>query len=563
MKILVTGGAGHIGSVLVPMLLEKGYDVVVLDNFWFWNNEDDYKQCMISRVPDFVESRLLFETVKGDIRNKADVLKAVTGCESVIHLACLSNDPSADVDKDFTFDVNFNGSKNVIDVSKESGVKFFVYASSSSVYGVQNVIVTEEVKPAPLTQYSELKVKVEDYLLSLLSDSFRGVIIRPSTVCGVSPRMRLDLVVNILAYSATKKGVITVNGGSQLRPLIHIKDMARLYALLLEIPSDQLNGKVYNAGYDNYTLLQIADMIKEELGSNIPIEVKETNDLRSYHVNSDKIKLETGYEPEHSIKEAIKELITYYENSTEDFEEDKYYNLRITKKHINSRLLNIVTPLHKRTQRDYLARMIDNKVEAMTVAKKYEKDYWDGDRRYGYGGYRYIRGYWKPVGEAMIKKYGLTNESKVLDVGCGKAHLLYELTLLLPGLEVHGIDISEHGINNAPESIRNRLSIQKAQEPPYHNIDNLEPFPDKYFDLVISITTLHNLILPELKKAVTEIERIGKNKFICVESYKNELELFNLQCWALTCQSFLKPEEWKFLYDEWGYNGDYEYIYFE
>lgn len=218
-------------------------------------------------------------------------------------------------------------------------------------------------------------------------------------------------------------------------------------------------------------------------------------------------------------------------------------------------LRNFITPLHKKTKRDYAGRMMDEKVKCMKIAREYGKDYWDGDRRFGYGGYKYLAGYWKPVAEKLIETYKLTNDSKVLDVGCGKAYLLYEIKLLLPGINVAGIDISEHGINDAMPEIRDKLIINKAQDP--------YPFKDKEFDLVISITTLHNLCIFDLKKALQEIERVGKNKYIAVESYRNEQELFNVQCWALTCEAFFTPEEWVWIYKEFGCDCDYEFIYFE
>jgi len=218
---------------------------------------------------------------------------------------------------------------------------------------------------------------------------------------------------------------------------------------------------------------------------------------------------------------------------------------------------NFITPHHMRAKdRDYIHRMNDDKVHCSEVARKYGRDYWDGDRRYGYGGYRYIPGYWKPVAKKMIKTYNLTNDSKVLDVGCGKAYLLYEIKQLLPGIEVAGIDISEHGINDARPEIKDKLLIHKAEDVPY-------PFKDKEFDLVISITTLHNLYIYDLKKALQEIERVGKQKYIAVESYRNVKELFNLQCWALTCEAFFTPEEWVWLFKEFGCDCDYEFIYFE
>ncbi len=218
------------------------------------------------------------------------------------------------------------------------------------------------------------------------------------------------------------------------------------------------------------------------------------------------------------------------------------------------RLMNIVTPLHKRTKRDYLARMVDEKVHCMLKAKEYEKDYWDGDRRYGYGGYKYD-GRWKVVAESLISEYNLKSDSKILDDGCGKGHLLYELSKLLPQAELHGIDISKHGIADAPPEIRDRLSIYRGQDP--------LPYGDKQFDLVISLAMIHNLRLFELKSAMSEMERVAKNKYVMTESYRSELEQFNLQCWALTCESFFDTAEWIWLFKEFGYTGDYEFIYFE
>ncbi len=218
------------------------------------------------------------------------------------------------------------------------------------------------------------------------------------------------------------------------------------------------------------------------------------------------------------------------------------------------RLLNIVTSLHKRTRRDYLPRMVDDKVHCMLKAKEYEFDYWDGDRRYGYGGYKYD-GRWKIVAEKLIAAYDLKPDARILDVGCGKAHLLYELKQLLPEADVHGFDISEHGLADAPETVRPYLFRYRAQD--------AYPFGDKSFDLVISLTTLHNLKLFELKAALNEIERVGKNKYITVESYRNEQEQFNVQCWALTAETLVDTATWIWLYNHFGYTGDYEFIYFE
>ena len=218
-------------------------------------------------------------------------------------------------------------------------------------------------------------------------------------------------------------------------------------------------------------------------------------------------------------------------------------------------LLNIITPLHKRTKRDYLARMVDDKVHCMLKAKEYEADYWDGDRRYGYGGYKYD-GRWKPVAQQFIDQYKLGPKSKILDVGCGKAFLIHEIKQLLgPEAEVIGFDISKHGLADAPEAIRPHLFRYRAQD--------RFPFGDKHFDLVISLGCLHNLRLFELQTACSEIERVGKQGYIMLESYRNELEQFNLQCWALTCESFFDTAEWIWLYRHFGFTGDYEFIYFE
>lgn len=216
--------------------------------------------------------------------------------------------------------------------------------------------------------------------------------------------------------------------------------------------------------------------------------------------------------------------------------------------------LSIITSLHESTVRDPLSRMLDNKVEAMRVAKEYEKDYWDGDRRYGYGGYRYIPGWWTMVAETLVKRYSLSNQSSILDVGCGKGFLLYELQQLLPGARLVGFDISNHALSSAVPAFVGELFNHRA-ELPY-------PFDDNEFDLALSIGVIHNLRLPELAIAIPEIERVGKSGFVTTESYRNEAELFRLQCWALTAETFLDDEEWKWLLDHFGYTGDYELIYF-
>ena len=218
------------------------------------------------------------------------------------------------------------------------------------------------------------------------------------------------------------------------------------------------------------------------------------------------------------------------------------------------KLQNFVTPLHQSTNRNYLERMIDDKVSCMKIAKKCEKDYWDGLRKHGYGGYKYIPGRWKSVAESLIKNYDLKAGSKVLDIGCGKGFLLYEMKLLIPELDVKGIDISEHGLKNAKHEVKPFLHNHKAQ-------DQL-PYKNNEFDLVISLGTLHNLRLPDLQTALCEMERVGRRGYLMLESYRTDSELFNLQCWALTAEMFLDNKEWVWLYNHFGYSGDYEFIYF-
>jgi len=215
---------------------------------------------------------------------------------------------------------------------------------------------------------------------------------------------------------------------------------------------------------------------------------------------------------------------------------------------------NFISGLHNATKRDYLSRMKDNKVFCMKEAKKYGKNYWDGKRRFGYGGYKFIPGRWRNAAKKLIKIYKLKAGSKILDVGCGKGFLLYEMLKLQPKLKIYGFDISSYAIKNA---IKNKnLRIFK------HRAEKKFPFKSNYFDLVISLATLHNLKIFDLEKSIQEIERVGKKKYIMVESYKNDKQLFNLQCWALTCQSFFSPDEWIWLYKKNRYSGDYEFIYF-
>jgi ubiquinone/menaquinone biosynthesis C-methylase UbiE len=191
----------------------------------------------------------------------------------------------------------------------------------------------------------------------------------------------------------------------------------------------------------------------------------------------------------------------------------------------------------------------------MKISKQYDEDYWDGDRRYGYGGYKYIPGRWKPVAEQLIKAYSLTSNSKVLDMGCGKGYLMHEIKLLIPDIDIIGIDSSSYALVHAKDEIKPFLFKHKVEEKLVYK--------DNEFDLVISLGTFHNLRLPDLRTALIEMERVGKCGYLMLESYRNEKELFNLQCWALTAESFFDKDEWIWLYNNFGYTGDYEFIYFE
>ena len=218
-------------------------------------------------------------------------------------------------------------------------------------------------------------------------------------------------------------------------------------------------------------------------------------------------------------------------------------------------LKKIFTAFHKKTKRDYLERMVNNKIHCMKIARKFSFDYWDGKRKYGFGGYKYIPGLLTPLAKKIIKNYKLNNNSSILEVGCGKGYLLYEIKNILPGIKISGFDISRYALKKSKNEIKQNLF--------YHSAQKKYPFRNNQFDLVISLNTLHNLQVFDLMKATKEIERVGKKKFIVVESYKNPKHLFNLQCWALTAESFFSNQEWVWLFKKFGYNGDYEFIYFE
>ena len=325
--VLVTGGAGYVGCVLVPKLLDTGYAVVVYDLMLFGSEG----------LPSHPHLRV----VAGDIRDTAAFSSAVKGADSVIHLAAISNDPSFELDPALSRSVNFDCFEPMVLAAKTAGVRRFIYASTSSVYGVSDAPeVTEEHPLVPLTDYNKYKGLCEPILLRHQSPAFTTVILRPATVCGYSPRMRLDLTVNILTNHAVHRGVITVFGGSQKRPNIHIDDVAELYVKLLEYPDALIAGETFNAGYENHTVAQLAEMtrrvVEQEMPDKAPIRVETTtsDDLRSYHVSSAKIAQKLGYVPRRTIEDAIRDLCRAFRDGKlpNSMTDERYVNVRVVKK---------------------------------------------------------------------------------------------------------------------------------------------------------------------------------------------------------------------------------------
>jgi nucleoside-diphosphate-sugar epimerase len=318
-RVMVTGGAGYVGSNLVPKLLAAGYQATVLDLYIYGDVFAD-----LASNPNLTE-------VKGDLRNPSDVQRALAGCDAVIHLACISNDPSFDLNPDLGRSINYDCFRPLVKASKDAGVKRFIYASSSSVYGIKNdTNVTEDLPLEPLTDYSKYKAMCEEVLDQEREPGFVAVTLRPATVCGYAPRLRLDLTVNILTSHAINNGRITVFGGEQLRPNLHVDDMTDLYLQLLEAPDEVINGKTWNAGYHNLKVREIANMVRDEVGKNVDIVVTPSDDHRSYHVSSEKIKRDLGFSARRTVSDAIVDLTQAFNagkvpNAMSD---DRYYNIK-------------------------------------------------------------------------------------------------------------------------------------------------------------------------------------------------------------------------------------------
>ena len=316
-KIFITGGGGYVGAVLVPNLLKNGYVVTVLDLMIYGEN-------VLPSDPNL-------NAVKGDIRDQALLEKLLPSHDAVIHLACISNDPSFELNPDLGKSINLDAFQPLVEISKSCNVKRFIYASSSSVYGIKDEPnVHEDMVLEPLTDYSQFKADCEKILAEYQSDDFTTVTIRPATVCGYSPRQRLDVVVNILTNLAYHKREISVFGGDQLRPNIHIADMAEVYMALLDADKEKIAGKIFNAGYENQSVSMIAETVKNVVGEDVKLITTPSDDNRSYHISSQKIKDEIGFETTHTIQDAVEDLCAAFDKGLlpNSLEDEMYFNIK-------------------------------------------------------------------------------------------------------------------------------------------------------------------------------------------------------------------------------------------
>jgi nucleoside-diphosphate-sugar epimerase len=324
--VLVTGGAGYVGAVLVPKLLQRGYRVKVLDLFLFGQHV----------LADHATNPAL-ECIKGDIRDQGILRQVLPGTDSVVHLACISNDPSFELNPHLSKSINYDAFEPLVRIARESGARRFIYASTSSVYGVSDdPNVTEDHPLVPVTDYNKFKGLCEPILLRYQAPDFTTTIIRPATICGYSPRLRLDLTVNILTSLAVNKRKITIFGGSQKRPNIHVEDITDLYADLLTLPPPMIAGKIFNAAYQNHTVMELGSFVQTTVGRVMPhlnpisVDVAPSNDIRSYHVSSEKIKRELGFVPRRTIEDAVVDLCSAFRaglipNPLDDI---RYYNVK-------------------------------------------------------------------------------------------------------------------------------------------------------------------------------------------------------------------------------------------
>ena len=316
-KIFITGGAGYVGAILTPYLLAKGHKVTVFDLMMFGEN--------------VLKENSNLKIIKGDIRNTELLNRVLPGHDVVIHLACISNDPSFELNPTLGKSINLDAFTPLVEIAKKNLIERFIYASTSSVYGIKKEKdVSETMSLEPLTDYTKYKASCETILKKYESENFTPITIRPATVCGYSPRQRLDVVVNILTNLAYHKREITVFGGTQLRPNIHIKDMARAYEILIEAPKSKVSGEIFNAGFDNYSVLELANTVKKVIGDDVNIKSSFSNDNRSYHISSKKIKKILNFEPKKTISDAVNDLKLAFTKDLlpNSLTDEKYFNIK-------------------------------------------------------------------------------------------------------------------------------------------------------------------------------------------------------------------------------------------
>jgi len=316
-SVFITGGAGYVGAVLVPRLLQEGHRVTILDLMI-------YGEDVLPKNPSLT-------VIKGDIRNQELLKSYIPGHDVVIHLACISNDPSFELNPELGRSINLDPFRPMVEISKNAGVKRFFYASSSSVYGIKDEPnVHEDMSLEPLTDYSVFKMNCEQILSEYQSNDFTTTTIRPATVCGYSPRQRLDVVVNILTNLAYHKREISVFGGSQLRPNIHIADMVEIYVVLLNAPKEKIAGEIFNGGHENYSVLQLAEAVRDVIGDDVVLKTTPTDDNRSYHVSSKKIADRLGFTAIHTIKDAVSDIKNAFEKGLlpNSLEDELYFNIK-------------------------------------------------------------------------------------------------------------------------------------------------------------------------------------------------------------------------------------------
>ena len=316
-SVFITGGAGYVGAMLVPRLLQEGHRVTVLD--------------LMIYGEDVLPKNPALTVIKGDIRNQELMKSSIQGHDVVIHLACISNDPSFELNPELGRSINLDPFRPMVEISKNAGVKRFFYASSSSVYGIKDEPnVHEDMSLEPLTDYSVFKMNCEEILSEYQSDEFTTTTIRPATVCGYSPRQRLDVVVNILTNLAYHKREISVFGGAQLRPNIHIADMVEIYVVLLNAPKEKIAGEIFNGGYENHSVLQLAETVRDVIGEDVVLKTTPTDDNRSYHVSSKKIADRLGFTASHTIKDAVSDIKNAFEKGLlpNSLDDEMYYNIK-------------------------------------------------------------------------------------------------------------------------------------------------------------------------------------------------------------------------------------------